>query len=78
MKKVLEKMASFMIGSIMALLTWDAVLLACVTDGRLKALCTLAAYIGVCLTVYWMVVPRELDRRLTLRKKRAARRTETR
>ena len=74
MKKILEKMASFMVGSIFAVLTWDAA----VTDGGVRVIAWMAFIFGLCLTLYWIMVPREVDRRLTLRKKRAARRAGTR
>lgn len=75
---ILEKMASCMVGSIIALLTWDAAMLAIITDGRLQSVCCLAFVAGLCLTLYWILVPREVDRKITWRKKRAARRAGTR
>lgn len=76
--KALEKMASFMVGSIIAVLTWDAALLSAVTDGGVRVIAWMAFIFGLCLTLYWIMVPREVDRCLTLRKKRAARRAGTR
>ena len=74
----LEKMASCMVGTIFAVLTWDAWLAALLTDGWLRMLFLTLALGGLCLTLYWIMVPREVDRRLTLRKRKAARRAGTR
>lgn len=76
--KALEKMASCMVGTIFAVLTWDAWLAALLTDGWLRMLFLALALGGLCLTLYWIMVPREVDRRLTLRKRKAARRAGTR
>lgn len=76
--KALEKMASFMVGSIIAVLTWDAALLSAVTNGGVRVAAWMAFIFGLCLTLYWIMVPREVDRRLTLRKRKAARRAGTR
>ena len=71
MKKILEKMASFMVGSIFAVLTWDAAMLSAVTDGGVRVISWMVFIFGLCLTLYWIMVPREVDRRLTLRKKKS-------
>ena len=76
--KALEKMASFMVGSIIAVLTWDAAMLSAVTNGGVRVAAWMVFIFGLALTGYWALVPREVDRRLTLRKKRAARRAGTR
>lgn len=76
--KALEKMASFMVGSIIAVLTWDAWLAALLTDGWLRMLFLALALGGLAMTMYWALVPRAVDRRLTLRKRKAARRAGTR
>ena len=78
MKKILEKMASFMVGSIIAVLTWDAALLSAVTDGGVRVIAWMAFIFGLALTGYWALVPREVDRQLSLRKRKAARRAGTR
>lgn len=74
----LEKTASFMVGSIFAVLTWDAWLAALLTDGWLRMLFLALALGGLALTMYWALVPRAVDRRLSLRKRKAARRAGTR
>lgn len=76
--KALEKMASFMVGSIIAVLTWDAALLSAVTDGGVRVIAWMAFIFGLALTGYWALVPREVDRQLSLRKRKAARRAGTR
>lgn len=76
--KVLERTASFMVGSIFAVLTWDAALLSAVTDGGVRVIAWMIFIFGLALTLYWALVPRSVDRKLTLRKKRAARRAGTR
>lgn len=81
MKKMymaLEKMASCMVGTIFAVLTWDAWLAALLTDGWLRMLFLALALDGLAMTMYWALVPRAVDRRLTLRKRKAARRAGTR
>lgn len=78
MKKILEKMASFMVGSIIAVLTWDAALLSAVTDGGVRVIAWMVFIFGLALTGYWALVPREVDRQLSLRKRKAARRAGTR
>lgn len=76
--KALEKTASFMVGSIFAVLTWDAWLAALLTDGWLRMLFLALALGGLAMTMYWALVPRAVDRRLSLRKRKAARRVGTR
>lgn len=78
MKKILEKMASFMVGSIFAVLTWDAAMLSAVTDGGVRVISWMVFIFGLALTGYWALVPREVDRQLSLRKRKAARRAGTR
>lgn len=76
--KALEKTASFMVGSIIAVLTWDAAMLSAVTDGGVRVIAWMAFIFGLALTGYWALVPREVDRQLSLRKRKAARRAGTR
>lgn len=76
--KALEKMASFMVGSIFAVLTWDAAMLSAVTNGGVRVAAWMVFIFGLCLTLYWIMVPREVDRQLSLRKRKAARRAGTR
>lgn len=76
--KALEKTASFMVGSIIAVLTWDAAMLSAVTNGGVRVAAWMVFIFGLALTVYWTFVPRELDKQLTLRKRKAARRAGTR
>lgn len=76
--KALEKMASFMVGSIFAVLTWDAAMLSAVTNGGVRVAAWMVFIFGLALTGYWALVPREVDRKLWPAKKKAARRAGTR
>lgn len=52
-------MRNVVFGALSALLTWQAVLQAFAAEGRLQDVWTLAAYAGVCLTVFWFLLPRK-------------------
>lgn len=72
--RMLEKMASFMVGAVFAVLTWDAALLAMVSGGGMRVAALVAFGAGLCLTLYWALVPRRLDRKLSQGMKKAVQR----
>lgn len=61
LRRMLERLVSFVIGVVCVGLTLDVAFVAMVAEGRLKSALGLVCFALVCATTYWVMVPRELS-----------------